>query len=296
MFFLFFLFLFAHTPVRAFAKSAPVTSAPKKAAADDEDDSDEESTDMQSAPTSEQSQNEDDEGDDEEPDPQVIKANIAFTSDYLARGLTFSNHKPALQGGLDWEHPSGPILGTWSSSASLPDTDSSLELDAYGGYFFDFGHDQEFEEVLTLHYDTFFVGKEWASWAIAEQTSWKSLSLIVSYAPSYRENGYLITSTASWHEQIKWDILLGLNVDYTAYANQTLTTSAFESTVNAEGEEESTQILVSENTPNYFDFRLSVGHEFFSAIWQVEGVYLKKQEIEGILTSPRAAFTVSKAF
>lgn len=68
-----------------------------------------------------------------------ISANISIVSDYAFRGVSQTEQRPALQGGLDWSHDSGFYLGFWASNVSwLNDldlgTDNSLETNFYGGY------------------------------------------------------------------------------------------------------------------------------------------------------------------
>lgn len=81
--------------------------------------------------------------------PHTLTGNVGFFSQYIFRGLTQTDTKPALQGGFDYSHASGLYLGTWASNVSwLTDfgtyTSSSLEWDFYGGYkntIGDFGYD-----------------------------------------------------------------------------------------------------------------------------------------------------------
>ncbi|MFT4179677.1 MAG: TorF family putative porin [Thermomonas sp.] len=69
---------------------------------------------------------------------------VAVTSDYLFRGVTQTNKKPALQGGVTWTADSGFYVGGWGSSISwLSDADpavsSQVELDGFVGYSGKFG-------------------------------------------------------------------------------------------------------------------------------------------------------------
>lgn len=92
----------------------------------------------------------------------TLTGNVAIASEYVFRGLTQTNGKPALQGGFDYSHDSGFYLGTWLSNSSwftdqnagtastpvplsspgsvgapfLPyrGNSSNLEWDFYGGY------------------------------------------------------------------------------------------------------------------------------------------------------------------
>ncbi len=71
------------------------------------------------------------------PEPDyTISGNFGLTSDYRFRGISQSNKKPAVQGGIDFEHKSGFYLGNWNSSVSewTAANGAGLEMDFYGGY------------------------------------------------------------------------------------------------------------------------------------------------------------------
>jgi len=64
---------------------------------------------------------------------------LTLTSDYVYRGLSTNDEEPALQFGLDFEHPSGVFAGLWGSDAELPPFPPATEpreseLDVYVGY------------------------------------------------------------------------------------------------------------------------------------------------------------------
>ena len=61
-----------------------------------------------------------------------FSANIAYTTDYVFRGISLSNDNAAISGGFDWGY-SGFYVGTWGSSIS-PVEDETMEIDFYGGY------------------------------------------------------------------------------------------------------------------------------------------------------------------
>lgn len=73
--------------------------------------------------------------------PHTFTGNLSFTNNYMFRGITQTDDKPALQGGFDYSHASGAYVGTWASNISWLDTSgkSSLEWDVYGGYKFGAG-------------------------------------------------------------------------------------------------------------------------------------------------------------
>lgn len=71
--------------------------------------------------------------------PHTVTGNVGVTSDYRYRGISQTEKRVALQGGVDYSHASGLYLGTWASNVSwfdafVPESNSSLEWDFYGGY------------------------------------------------------------------------------------------------------------------------------------------------------------------
>lgn len=58
--------------------------------------------------------------------------NIAFTSDYVYRGVTQADGAPAIQGGFDWASDSF-YVGTWGSGVDFGDG-TSTEIDIYAGW------------------------------------------------------------------------------------------------------------------------------------------------------------------
>lgn len=73
-----------------------------------------------------------------------VSGSVTVVSDYLFRGVTQTNEKPALQGGITWNHDSGFYAGAWGSSISWlsdadPDVSSQVELDGFIGYAGSFG-------------------------------------------------------------------------------------------------------------------------------------------------------------
>jgi len=111
-----------------------------------------------------------------------ISANVTLTTDYAFRGVSQTDERPALQGGLDYKHGSGLYIGTWGSNISWIDNGkSSLELDVYGGFaksFGDFGFD-----IGVLHYA--YPGDGDADADTTEgyaAVSWKFLTFKYSYS------------------------------------------------------------------------------------------------------------------
>ena len=62
-------------------------------------------------------------------------ANVALTSQYVSHGFRQTWGKPAIQGGVDYTHPSGWSAGTWMSSIGDRFIENgTVEWDLYGGY------------------------------------------------------------------------------------------------------------------------------------------------------------------
>lgn len=58
-----------------------------------------------------------------------------MVSDYLFRGYSQTDFRPAIQLGFDLTHTSGLYLGNWNSNVSdFVFTDGNLEMDFYGGW------------------------------------------------------------------------------------------------------------------------------------------------------------------
>jgi uncharacterized protein (TIGR02001 family) len=65
----------------------------------------------------------------------TISGNMTFTTDYVFRGFSQTDENPALQGGFDYEDPSGLHAGVWGSNIDFNNAgDGSMELDVYAGY------------------------------------------------------------------------------------------------------------------------------------------------------------------
>ena len=68
----------------------------------------------------------------------TTSGNVAFTSDYVFRGITQNGGKTALQGGFDVAHTSGLSAGVWASNVNYNNIvgNATLEVDAYVAYGF----------------------------------------------------------------------------------------------------------------------------------------------------------------
>ncbi|ASP40718.1 hypothetical protein CHH28_19485 [Bacterioplanes sanyensis] len=79
--------------------------------------------------------------------------NLALVSDYIFRGLTKTDHEPALQGGTDVKRGDA-YAGIWFSNIDTPDESEGIpvEMDAYFGYNHRFGGFNLDTSVITYNY------------------------------------------------------------------------------------------------------------------------------------------------
>jgi len=136
------------------------------------------------------------------PSPITVTGNVGVTSDYVFRGISQTQHKPTLSGGVDISHASGLYLGGWLSGQKWVKTsgtddatdvgykqNSSIEVDLYGGYKGSAGALGEWGYDLGLiHY--YYPGDKVAANVSPDTTeayvgvSWKMLSVKYSHAIS----------------------------------------------------------------------------------------------------------------
>lgn len=65
----------------------------------------------------------------------AVTASVGVFSNYVFRGMTYTQDRPALQGGFDYAHASGLYAGVWGTNVSSDAINgASLEIDFYGGY------------------------------------------------------------------------------------------------------------------------------------------------------------------
>lgn len=103
----------------------------------------------------------------------TVTGNVAFVTQYIFRGLSQTNGKPALQGGLDYAHISGLYAGTWLSNISWftdqnngtkaapvalsspgggRSNSANLEWDIYGGFKSSFADDWAYDVGGVYYY------------------------------------------------------------------------------------------------------------------------------------------------
>ncbi len=67
--------------------------------------------------------------------PYSLSANVGLFSQYVFRGISYTQEKPAVQGGFDLAHESGLYVGVWGTNVSDTALNNAVgEIDVYGGY------------------------------------------------------------------------------------------------------------------------------------------------------------------
>ena len=65
----------------------------------------------------------------------TLTTNVGLFSQYVFRGISYTQEKPAVQGGADLVHSSGLYAGIWGSGLSSKAIQNAAgEIDVYGGY------------------------------------------------------------------------------------------------------------------------------------------------------------------
>lgn len=85
-----------------------------------------------------------------------LSFNVGVVSDYLFRGVSQTHGGAALQGGVDYAHPSGFYVGAWASTITWVKDylgDGRVEIDVYGGYKNSFATDWGYDVgFITYNY------------------------------------------------------------------------------------------------------------------------------------------------
>ncbi|MBW1999239.1 MAG: hypothetical protein JRJ29_14920, partial [Deltaproteobacteria bacterium] len=61
-------------------------------------------------------------------DRSYIHGSLAFTTDYVFRGVSQTDGDPAVQGSFEYSHPTGFYLGLWGSNVDSSVSDGNLEI------------------------------------------------------------------------------------------------------------------------------------------------------------------------
>jgi uncharacterized protein (TIGR02001 family) len=85
-------------------------------------------------------------------DPKNFSATATFATDYVFRGVSQTDNKPAVQGSFDYKHPSGAYLGIWGSNVDDSISKGNIEVDFYGGYGFEVVSNLNLDASIIYYY------------------------------------------------------------------------------------------------------------------------------------------------
>ncbi len=118
--------------------------------------------------------------------------NAAVTSDYVFRGVSLTNEKPALQGGMDYNWPNGLYVGVWGSNIDDTGGAPNLEVDTYFGWNHDLSDKWNFDAQL-VRYNYFGEDSGYGSVAynelIAKLQFNKMFTGLLGYSNNYGNSG-----------------------------------------------------------------------------------------------------------
>jgi uncharacterized protein (TIGR02001 family) len=84
--------------------------------------------------------------------PENFSATLTFATDYVFRGVSQTDNKPAVQGSFDYKHPIGLFAGLWGSNVDDYISRGNVELDIYGGYGLEVFPDFNLQAALIYYY------------------------------------------------------------------------------------------------------------------------------------------------
>jgi uncharacterized protein (TIGR02001 family) len=216
-------------------------------------------------------QPDEDEGNDSQDEGKDLSANVSLSSDYILRGLSQSEHQPVVQGGLDWYLPMGIYLGVWASSVEFQGLNTSLELDPYGGYYYEFANG--IKASAGFLYYSYWSDINRNGFLFPLRGEWKNYSLEMDFAPSWQggdaASWYFV---GGWQHKLFYDAKLGILAGYSFFSNTT-------------------------NEQEYADFRINLSHDFLGVEWMLSGVFTTSdQVINDAAGGSRAVVSVTKTF
>jgi len=153
--------------------------------------------------------------------PHSLKANIGVVSNYVWHGLTQTDNKPAVQGGLDYSHASGFYAGTWLTNVDWGTPDPNYEVDLYLGYTSSIVEDLRYD--LRATYYAYPDGKDVDTGTVGGSLTFKWFSLGLDYTV-YGQGKEVPYDQGDWyfHGEFKYDDLpfglgIGLRAGYSDF-------------------------------------------------------------------------------
>ncbi|MCX7946461.1 MAG: TorF family putative porin [Hydrogenophilus sp.] len=214
-----------------------------------------------------------------------LTANVTLASEYIYRGISQTNEKPALQAGLDWAGSDGWYVGLWGSNISwladlAPGSSSSVEIDLYGGKKWTIGSTTLDLGLLQYYYPGSY-SADWKALSGLKTPHTTEVYAALTYGPATFKLSYALTplfGTPESRGSTYWDLTLApeLTAGITAVAHV------------------GRQIVAGSGNADYTDWKLG----FTTKVGAFDmGLYYVDTDIKGSkIADPRLLLTLGKSF
>ena len=210
----------------------------------------------------------------------ALSGSLALTSDYVWRGTSQTDGKPALQGGVEYGHESGLYLGVWGSNVDFAedvDDPARIEVDLSAGW--------RGETASGIGWDLSLVRYIYPR--TTEDYDSNELKLALSYAMVTLEVDYSNDAFATGEDAFYYRVELSRELE------DLLTLSA------AIGYSDLDQAITGEGAPeSYVDWRIGAARQLWGvdldlSYYDTNG---NGKELYGDIADGRLVLTLSKAF
>ncbi len=158
-----------------------------------------------------------------------VSGKVAFTSDYIFRGVSQTNSNPAIQGGMDWNAPLGITAGFWGSSLNYATAREHLEVDFFGGYTHSFNDNDNIKAYLGVSHYTYFNNRTLNNIEIPLKFKYENMNISYAISPDWRNTssvaGYASIGTGY---PITSGIVLSTNIGYSHFDAKTKNINYFD--------------------------------------------------------------------
>lgn len=207
-------------------------------------------------------------------------ASVALSSEYVWRGYSNSDEKPAISGSFDYSHSSGFYAGTWASNVEYGD-EAVAEVDIYAGFASEFGESGIGYDVGVLRY--IFPGEDYNWNEVYGSLSYSYFSVGVAHSSNvYNSDEDGTYWSAGFDYDLPYGLALSAGVGYYDYDDEVF--------VDDNG------VSIGDSAT---DWRLGISKEFAGFTWDItytetdsDGEDLYGEE----LAEDRFIFSVSSSF
>ena len=156
-----------------------------------------------------------------------FSGNVTIATDYILRGVSQTEERPAIQGGFDAAFDSGIYAGIWASNVNFDEatggaSNANAEMDYYGGYSGAIGCTDCTYKLGFVYYD--YHGDPGLDYLeLAGSLAFSGFTLGVYYSNEYLGDGttdLIGDEVEYWYPYLNysyslpWDLTLGLHVGY----------------------------------------------------------------------------------